>query len=620
MDQVDDIEESRRIQGLRDAVARAPRSPGCYLWKDPEGSILYVGKAVDLRSRTRSYLRPDTIKTRFLMERAHALEWISTDSGSDALILEANLIKKYKPPYNVRLKDDKKYPFIAVTTSETYPQILITRTVKDDGNRYFGPYTDVRSARRVIEFIHKIFPIRKVRQKLPLKIKKRPCMNFHIHRCLAPCQGDVDPAEYEKIVQEILLFLEGRREILENLVVSRMEKYSEELEFEKAAIYRDLLKSIRRSTEEQGVMSPGGGDEDLVAMARQDDDGQIVLMEVRGGRLLERKSFPLVGLRGADDEETITSFVRDYYLETPFIPPRILVPLRIKESGDLEKAFGDRAGRAVKIRMGASGEIRSLQQLATRNAELLLKERLLATKVRSARTALEDVQQKLGLESQPTVMECYDISHLSGTMTVASGVRFVDGEPRTNSYRKYRIRTTDGGDDPGAMAEVIARRLQRLLNENAPLPELIVIDGGPTQLQAACRSASALGLESLPMVGLAKKREEIYFPGDPIPKSFDPNSPGLRLLRRMRDEAHRFGVTYQKKLRPRTMLSSRLDGIPDIGPSRKKLLNREFPGDRLLAATRDEILALPGIGTSLANKIYDHLHPEDRPEKPEGSV
>ncbi len=588
---------------LKDLVARAPMSAGCYLWKDNSDTVLYVGKAIKLRSRLRNYMKPEDTKTRFLMSKATRLEWILVDSESEALILEDNLIKKYKPRYNVRLKDDKRYPFICVSTSEMYPRVYVTRVVRDDGNRYFGPYTDVRAARSVMEFIHKVFPIRKVRQTLPLKKPRRPCMNFHIRRCLAPCTGTVAVEEYDRIVQEIILFLEGRREVLEEMVQRRMERYSQSLEFEKAAIYRDLLLHIKRTTEQQSVMSPGGGDEDIIAVARDGENAQVALMEVRGGRLLDRKSFPLQGVEESEEAEIIESFLREYYLEAVFVPPRINVTVPVKDGGTMERHLSSKTGRKVRIGSPRGTESASMMGLARKNAELLLKERLLATKIRDEKTALKELQDMLSLSRLPSVIECYDISHLGGTNTVASGVRFVDGRPQPSGYRKYKIKSVEGIDDPASMREVIARRIQKLQNDNLPLPDLFVIDGGITQLNAACEAASALGAADATIISLAKQREELYFPGDPYPHRFDENSPGMRLLRQARDEAHRFGVTFQRKLRGKSTIKSILDQVPDIGPARRKAILKMFGAEKLIDLTEDELSTVPGIGEGLARKI-----------------
>lgn len=596
---------------IREAVARSPTSPGCYIWKDESGEILYVGKAVQLRSRLKSYLRPEADKTILLMERAHSLEWISTDTGREALILEATLVKKFQPRFNVRLKDDKRYPWICVSSSEMYPQVFITRHPRSNGDHFYGPYTDVRATRNTLALIHKIFPVRKVRQTLPQPRPKRPCMNFHIGRCLGPCQGNVDPAEYGKLVEQIRLFLEGRTEILESLVVRRMEEASANMQYEQAAMFRDILANIRRATERQIVVGPGSSDEDVLAFARRGDDGQIVVFEMREGKLAGRKSFPLKGVEDTPLEEVFASFIRDYYLPASLRPSRILVEVTPEGKRELEESL-EAAGRAARISKPRD-EFKRLAKLAARNAELLLRERLLAAKSKDQKAALKQIQEMFSLPEIPRIMECYDISHLQGTETIASGVRFIDGQPSNKDYRTYRIRTVQGIDDPASIAEAIARRLQRLLAEDSPLPHLIVIDGGYTQLSAACETAAALGAGSLPMVGLAKQREEIYYPGEQTPRHFDPQSAGMRLLRHMRDEAHRFGITAHRKSRNRVLLRHAALSVPDIGPARLKALLQNLDTKPIDQATEAELAQVPGIGPALARKLHAHFAQSSAP-------
>lgn len=590
---------------IKEAVARAPTSAGCYIWKDESGEILYVGKAIQLRSRLKSYLRPEADKTVLLMQRAHSLEWISTDTGREALILEATLVKKFQPRFNVRLKDDKRYPWICVSSSEMYPQAFITRHPKRSGDHYYGPYTDVRATRNTLALIHKIFPIRKVRQTLPQPKPKRPCMNFHIGRCLGPCQGNVDPEEYGKLVEQIRLFLEGRTEILETLVVRRMEEAAAALQYEQAAMFRDILANIRRATERQIVVGPGSSDEDVLAFARRGDDGQIVVFEMREGKLAGRKSFPLKGVEDTALEEVFASFVRDYYLPASLRPARILIEVAPEGKRELEESM-EQGGRASKISKPRD-EFKRLAKLAARNAELLLRERLLAAKSKDQKAALVQVQEMFSLPASPRIMECYDISHLQGTETIAAGVRFVEGQPSNKDYRTYRIRTVQGIDDPASIAEAIARRLQRLLAEDSALPDLIVIDGGFTQLSAACETAAALGAGALPMVGLAKQREEIYFPGEQTPRYFDPESAGMRLLRHMRDEAHRFGITAHRKSRNRLLLRHAALAVPDIGPGRLKALLKNLDSKSIDQASEEELARVPGIGPALARKLRTHF-------------
>jgi len=588
------------------AVQRAPTAPGCYIWKDSSGEILYVGKAISLRARLRNYLNPQDTKTQFLMDRAATLEWVTTETNREALILEATLVKKHQPRFNVRLKDDKRYPWICISMSEMYPQIFITRTVRDDGNLYFGPYTDVGATRNTLSLILKIFPIRKVRQKLPLPKPKRPCMNFHIGRCLGPCQGNVDPEEYARIVEQVRLFLEGRTEILETLVGKRMEEASERMDYEKAAMFRDVLANIRRATERQIISDPGAADEDIVAFAARDDDGQMVVFEMREGKLTGRKSFPLKGVLNSDPEEIMTSFVRDCYLNASIRPATIILPGKIKAKRELEEMLSEN-GRSIRITTARKEEAELLSRMAQKNAELLLRERLLAARMKDRSRGLEEIKEMFSLPEVPSVMECYDISHLQGSHTVASGVFFVDGEPSRKDYRHYKIKTVPGIDDPASMEEVISRRLQRLLAEDRALPDLILIDGGTTQLAAACRAANALGAGDVPIIGIAKQREEIYFPGEPTPRHFDKDSAGMLILRHMRDEAHRFGITFHRSRRNQAVMRHMVEEIPDIGVSRLRSLLKHFAEHSIEEATVEELMKVPGIGKALAGKIHGYF-------------
>ncbi|EPG67340.1 excinuclease ABC subunit UvrC [Leptospira wolffii] len=587
-------------------------SPGCYLWKNSDGEIIYVGKAKNLDKRIRNYLkeRQTDLKTRFLQREIFDLDWIATSTEKEALILEATLIKKHNPRFNVRLKDDKKYPYLCVSLSEPFPMVFVTRKIKDNGDRYFGPYTDVKTTREILDVIHRIFPVRKTKQTLPLPKPRRPCLNFQMGRCLGPCQGTVPVEDYRIVIDQIIQFLEGKKEILANELVRRMEEYSAKMDFEIAARYRDMLSKLQSFRQKQTVVSMDGGDEDVIAFARKEDEGQVVLMEVRGGRLENKKSFPIQGVRNSTEEEILSSFFRDYYLGAGMIPASIVVSYSLKEEAEAVLDFlQEKTGFRPKLKFPKAGEKRSLLKIAEKNAELSLTERLLATHYKDQTGALKEIQEMLQLSDPPHIIECYDISHFQGSFPVASGVMFVEGKPFKQGYRKYNIRGYEGINDPGMMHEVISRRLQRILNEDGVLPDLIVIDGGFTQLTKACEAAVEAGVPDLPMVGLAKKREEIYFPGEVTPYSFDMNSVGMRLLRHLRDEAHRFGVEHHRSRRNREALSGLIREVPDIGLKRSKLLLQAFSGQKKIEdATIEELLKVNGIGETLAEKIYSYFH------------
>ena len=602
---------------VKAAVKRAPQSCGCYFWKNSADDILYVGKAQNLRARLQSYTRgqADNLRILNMLEQAASIEWIVTQTENEALLLEANLVKKHAPRFNVRLKDDKRYPYLCISLSEVYPQVFLTRRIKDDGNLYYGPYSDVKATRAALAMLHKIFPIRKIRQKLPLKRVVRPCMNFHIQRCLGPCQGNVPEAEYRKIVDEIVLFLDGKTEILEKQLQERMAVYSAAREYEKAAIYRDMIRSVRRVNETQ-VVQNDGGDEDVLGLARRDDHGQVVILEIRQGRMLGRKSFPLSGLQDVPDTEVMEAFIRDHYLAAREVPAHIQLPLPIKQKKLLSDSITKRVERKVHFFVPrpskkGSDKFLDLARTAKQNAELLLQDRLLALRSADQKLALEDLGKMLKLSTLPHLMECYDISHIQGSDTVAAGVLFIEGRPQVSGYRHYRIKTVEGIDDPASLEEVIGRRIRRLLKEERKLPDLFLIDGGAGQVNAAYRAALSLGQSQLFFLGLAKKREELYFPRENRAHCFDPQRPGMRLLRHMRNEAHRFAVQYHRKRRKRRALEHVLEKIDKIGQERKKALLKHFtqasPASTLGEISLKELRQVPGIGSELAKQIHSSL-------------
>ncbi|XDD51832.1 excinuclease ABC subunit UvrC [Leptospira sp. WS92.C1] len=590
-------------------------SPGCYLWKSRKGEVLYVGKAKNLDKRVRNYLKenhPD-VKTRILQKEIFDLDWIATGTEKEALILEATLIKKHNPRFNVRLKDDKKYPYICVSLSEPFPMVYVTRKLRDNGDRYFGPYSDVRSTRETLDIILRIFPVRKTRQVLPLPKPRRPCLNFDMGRCLGPCRGTVPVEEYRIVIDQVIQFLEGRKDSLVGDLSTKMSTFSEKLEFEKAARYRDMLQRIQNFRERQTVVSTDGGDEDVLGFARKEDEGQVILLEVRGGRLETKKSFPIKGVLDSDDSEILGAFFRDYYLNAVLVPPTIFIPTDIKEEiSTVIDVLQEKTGFRPKLKSPRSGDKRSLLKIAEKNAELSLTERLLATHYKDQSASLKEIQEMFSLDRPPHIIECYDISHFQGSQPVASGVMFVEGKPFKQGYRKYNMRGYEGINDPGMIHEVISRRLQRIINEEGVFPDLIVIDGGPTQLSKACEAAVEAGVETIPMVGLAKKREEIFFPGDSEPFIFDMNSPGMRLLRHLRDEAHRFGVTHHRTRRNKETMRALIQEVPDIGFKRSKLLLKHFSGEKKIEeATKEELLAVPGIGENLAEKILKQIQKKE---------
>ncbi len=614
-EQVIKYNQTNRINYLKEKISLAPDLPGCYLWKDNDNKVLYVGKSIQIRQRLKQYLNPEDYKHYLLLQKAYDIEWIITNNGNEALILEDNLIKQYQPPFNVRLKDDKRYPYLCITLNEMYPRIIITRKYAKDGNRYFGPYTDSQFARNLLDIIHKTFPIRKVNQELPLKTPKRPCINYFIKRCLAPCQGNVNPEEYKKIVNEIILFLEGRKELLEEIIVKRMNEYSQNLEYEKAAIYRDILIKLKQFHEKQDIINPNNPDLDVVVVSYNEEYYQAiaVVLEYRNSKLISRKSFSLFIPENIELEEykseLLSSFLREYYLNFLHLenyPSKILIPFKVEDLYLLESYLKEKYNYPIKIIINKNS---SVIQLAEKNASLLLKEKILGMKNKIRKDALLEIQKICNLNKIPDIMECYDISHFGGEEIVASGIRFINGEPNPSSYRKYIIKTIKDINDPACIYEVIDRRLKRLIEEKRILPDLIVIDGGIGQVNAAYNAIKKYNV-SIQVIGLAKKREEIYFPENSQPITLDPDSSGMLLLRYMRDEAHRFANEFQKlRIRKKTFRHI-LDTIPNIGDERKKKILKHLKNIPIKDLQIEDLIEIEGIGKKLATVIIEKLQKE----------
>ncbi|MFN3604581.1 MAG: excinuclease ABC subunit UvrC [Leptonema sp. (in: bacteria)] len=605
-------ESKNRFEYLKEKIEMAPLTYGCYLWKDQNSNILYIGKSDKIKNRLRSYLKPDNYKHYILLQKSYDVEWIITNNSKEALILEDTLIKQYQPTFNVRLKDDKRYPFICISLSEPYPRVYLTRKYKKDGNRYFGPYTDVRFARKILELIHKIFPIRKVKQELPLKKPKRPCMNYYIKRCLAPCQGNVPEEEYRKIINEVILFLEGKKELLEETIIKRMHKYSEKMEYEKASIYRDILIQLKQFHEKQEIIKLNHPDQDIIVIAYDENFHQAiaVILEFRNSRLLSRKSFSLYLPIDIDlsqyKEELLYSFLREYYLN--FInfenfPNRIMIPYKVDGISELKEFLSQKFNTNIEIKIEKNS---SMIRLAEKNAALLLKEKILGMKNKLKLEALKEIQTLCNLEKIPEIIECYDISHFGGEETVASGIRFLNGEPNPKSYRHYIIKSVNHINDPQSIYEVIFRRIRRLKEERKRFPDLIVIDGGISQVNFAYKALKEHQIE-IPLIGLAKQEEEIYFPENSKPNKFDKNSPGMLLLRQIRDEAHRFGLEHNNKRMRKKIYKSILDAIPNIGKQRKKIILKNLENKSLKELNLEDLIAIEGIGEKLAKQILDKI-------------
>jgi len=599
-----------QVHKLEEKSKRLPRAPGVYLMKNVKGRVIYVGKAKDIFHRVRSYFQKREaldIKTKSLMDVVKDIDYIATENEVEALVLECNLIKEYRPKYNIRLKDDKRYPFIKLTINEKFPRLMLVRRVEKDGAEYFGPYTDIQLVRRTLRFIKTIFPLRDCIGGRFGTGKNRECLNFHIKRCLAPCTGKVKESEYEEIVEQVRLFLRGRnKELLESLR-SRMLRLSKVKRYEEAAIVRDQIESYERITQHQLAVSPGGREEDVVALAREGNMSCGVVMKIREGKILGSEAF-LVPAKATEKDSTVfNAFFELYYHAATDIPPRIYVQVTPLERELLCDWLSERIGRTVTITQPHRGEKKKLVELAHKNATLKIMLTIRDT-VRSA-SVMRAVKQTLDLPSTPFRIEVYDISNIHGTAAVGSMVTFENGRPFKSGYRHFKIREVEGANDFAMLEEVLRRRLRHLKESGERSPDLIMVDGGRGQVSAARKALSEVEIGGIPVIGLAKKKEEIYLETRKEPLALSRRNNVLRLLQRMRDEAHRFAVEYHRKLMSRKIEHSALDDIPGIGEKRKMLLLIEFGSvEALSKASAEEIATTPGIGGTVARKIFEYLH------------
>ena len=591
-------------------IPHLPDTPGVYLWRDAGGTVLYVGKAKRLRSRVRSYVTGDhseSVKTRALMLQVAALDTIVVPSAEHALILEANLIKEYKPKYNISLRDDKSYPYIKVTVQEPFPRVYVTRHLVDDGARYFGPYADVGAMRRALNVVKRIFTVRSCNYDMPRQMPERPCLDYYIKRCKAPCILAQTQGEYRAMIDEVLVFLDGRTSEVIRRVRQRMQLAVEALDFERAAELRDALQHLERMEEPTVVLSIEGGDRDVLGYARDGDDACVALMRIRGGRLLAREHQFLVNVEGESDAAVLEAFIVGRYRTVEDRASQLLVPFEPEERDLVEKSL-----EHTKIEAPQRGPRRELIDLATQNARHLLEELRLTGDETEERAGdpIYELQRQLGLQKVPRSLVCFDISHAQGTDTVASCVWFQNGRPYRSEYRKFKVKTVEGIDDFASMNEVVTRYFTRRLNDEKPLPDLVVIDGGKGQLNAAHDALEALGLGAMPIISLAKREEEIFLYGRSEPLRLPRRSPALRVLQQARDEAHRFAVTFQRKRRSVRTITSELLRIPGIGEAKRRKLLEVFGSlQGVREASLEAVAALPGFGMKTAEKIARALAP-----------
>ena len=613
---------------LEATLKRLPDRPGVYLMKDARGDVLYVGKAQSLRARVRSYWQKQVVRgsgdihrIRQVIDRVADVEVTEVDSVSEALLLEANLIKRFKPRFNVRLKDDKSYPYIKVTLADDFPRVERTRKLPNDGSRYFGPYASATSVDESMNLVRRLFPFRTctIEIREGERALQRPCLLYHIKRCQGPCIQAISKADYRADIEQVELFLEGRQETLVRALRTEMAGASERQEYERAAALRDKVRAIERTMESQKMAAFGRVELDLVGMARQDNQAAMALFVLRDGKMIGRDVYLLEAAREAPDEEVLASFLEQYYARATSIPREVYVPGAIGEGGEagtavLEAFLAERRGGPVHLRVPQRGERRALMDLAMRNAaEHLAREqaRWLADHGKTL-VALEQLADALGLAGPPLRIECYDISTFGGSESVGSMVVFEDGKPRTGEYRRFRIRTVEGPNDFASHQEVLRRRFRLAKageegNEEErrwAMPDLVIVDGGKGQVSAAKEVLDAIGLHDLPLAGLAKEREELFLPGRPEPIVLAPTSSALYLVQRLRDEAHRFAITYHRTLRDRRTVRSAFDDLPGVGPKRKRELLKVFGSiKRVREAPVEQIAAVPGIGRSLAERI-----------------
>lgn len=619
-------EISSHLQSILDTL---PERSGCYLMKNAEGKIIYVGKAVNLRSRVRSYFHASgnqDAKTRRLVREIADIEWIVVDSELEALILEMNLIKQHRPRYNVRLKDDKQYPYIKIHWNEPFPRVSVTRQMQNDGARYFGPYTSAWAVHQTLDVLRRVFPYLTCAREITGR-DTRACLYYDIKLCLAPCIGAVSQTEYRQMIADLEAFLSGHSEPVIARVQREMELAADQLQFERAAALRDKIKALQTIVERQKVVfSPDYLDSDALALARADGEACVQVFFIRGGKLIGREYFVLEGAEDVADAEVLAQFIKQFYTEAATVPSQLILPQEIEEARIIQQWLrARRGGEKVEILIPHQGQPQELVRMAAENAaETLqaLRARWQADTHRQEQ-ALAELQQAFGLAAPPNRIECYDISNTQGTASVGSMVVFVQGVPEKKLYRRFNIQSVSGPDDFASMEEVLMRRFKRWqaaqqLSQQpgarvdpsfAHLPDLLIVDGGKGQLGRAMRVLEQFGVqEKIAVAGLAKQEEEIFLPQRAQPLALPRHSQGLYLLQRIRDEAHRFAITAHRARRNRQGLASRLDSIPGIGPARRRALLQRFGSlDKIKAATIEELTAVPGISRALAESILSHL-------------
>lgn len=604
---------------IAEQLRQLPPSPGVYLMKDAEGNILYVGKAANLHQRVRSYFSAGqrlSPKLERMVARVDDFDFFITTSEQEALILELNLIKRHRPRYNVRLKDDKTFPYLKIDINEDWPRVHITRRLEENGGRYFGPFASAKSVRQTLKVIKGIFPFRSCRKAIT-GTDLRPCLEYHIHHCLGLCIGIVSKEEYAEVIKQVILFLEGKQEMVVQELQSEMKEAAEALDFEKAALLRDQIQAIDRVIEGQKIATTVKGEQDVIAFASDKDQAYVQIFFIRSGKLIGRESFVLQGTHSEQPEQIMANFIKQFYNSAPHIPLLLLLQYPVEDKAIIEDWLQSKRGAKVHIQAPRRGTKKQLVRIVAENAQQGLEQlkikQLAAPTVLAA--ALAEIKRELHLPRLPSRMEGYDISNIRGTAAVGSMVVFEEGKPTPSHYRRFRIKTVSGADDYAMLQEVVKRRFKRSLKSDtsapntwAILPDLVLIDGGKGQLNSVLAAMHEVGASSVPTASLAKENEGIFVPQKREPIVLPRSSPGLQLLQRLRDEAHRFALGYHQKIRKRQTFASALDTIPGIGPKRKRALLKQLGSVQAIReAPIEELAATRGMSKQLAQKVKEHL-------------
>lgn len=603
---------------VEEQLSRLPDSPGVYLMKDASGTILYIGKAINLYNRVRSYFSSTqnlTPKLQRMVSRVADIDFFVATSEQEALILELTLIKQHHPRYNVSLKDDKSFPYLKISVNEEWPRVYVTRRLVEDGGRYFGPFTNAGSVKRTLKLLQNIFPFRLCTKNITGKAS-RPCLEYHLGRCLGPCTGNVQNEDYSQVIKEVILFLEGKQEKVVRDLKARMNRASADTDYEKAALLRDQIDAINQVIEGEKIAATIRGEQDVVAFVQERDQAYVQVLFIRGNKLIGREGFLMQGTQQEEPQRILASFIKQYYSSSQNIPPRFLLQYRVEDEAVIKEWLQSRRGAKVEIQVPRRGSKKQLIDIAVENArrgleQLRIKE-MVATK--SLDDALTEIEKELKLDDIPQRMEAYDISNIQGSSAVGSMVVFEKGKPKKAHYRRFKIKTVSGANDYAMLKEVLQRRFKRRDKESPAvqeswtvMPDLVLIDGGKGQLNSALSIMKEIGV-SVPTVGLAKENEEIFLPRRKDPVVLPRSSPGLQLLQRLRDEAHRFAISYYAKVHQRQAFTSVLDGIPGIGPKRKSALLRQFGSVQgIREATVKELTAATGMTDEQVEKIKEYL-------------